>query len=111
MVPKSGHYFVYSQAGFLIRYENGSGNIDNESESLFHKVNRYNMIYPLGKQELLRGTVMQCWVKNKEYGRYTSYVGAALSLNKGDHIYVTVSRVYDLSRDSSHTYFGLFLMF
>ncbi|KAH3804584.1 hypothetical protein DPMN_132871 [Dreissena polymorpha] len=34
------------------------------------------MIYPTGHEELLRSDVTQCWEQKKDYGCYTSYVGA-----------------------------------
>ncbi|XP_052776500.1 uncharacterized protein LOC128214200 isoform X1 [Mya arenaria] len=111
VIPSTGRYFLYSQVGFLIYY-NEDTPIDPEqgSQSLFHFVYRYNHLYA-GKQELLRSDITQCWEKNKDYGRYTSYVGASVLLNKGDKIYVEVSKLELLSRgESSLTYFGLFKM-
>ncbi|KAH3804715.1 hypothetical protein DPMN_133003 [Dreissena polymorpha] len=108
--PESGRYFLYSQVGFLIYY-NPEAQLDPQSPapSLFHSVLRYNFLYPLGDEELLRSDVTRCWKQKKDYGRYTSYVGATVQLNKGDLVYVKVSKIGFLSRDEPClTYFGLF---
>ncbi|KAH3808402.1 tumor necrosis factor ligand superfamily member 10-like [Dreissena polymorpha] len=110
VIPESGRYFLYSQVGFLVYY-NQEAPLDPQSpaQSLFHSVFRYNFIYPLGDEELLRSDVTQCWEQKKDYGRYTSYVGASVQLNKGDLVYVKVSKIGFLSRDEQGlTYFGLF---
>ncbi|KAH3808401.1 tumor necrosis factor ligand superfamily member 10-like [Dreissena polymorpha] len=110
VIAESGRYFLYSQVSFLIYY-NPETPLDPRSpaQSLFHSVFRYNFIYPLGDEELLRSDVTQCWEQKKDYGRYTSYVGASVQLNKGDLIYVKVSKIGFLSRDEPGlTYFGLF---
>lgn len=111
VVPQQGLYFLYSQVAFLMRYSNENISTDITSQSVFQKVYRYSPIYPLGNEELLRGTLTQCWEKTKEYGRYTSYVGASMFLNEGDHIYVRVSRLRALSRDFTQTYFGMFSIY
>lgn len=110
VIPESGRYFLYSQVGFLIYYNSeASLYTQSPSQSLCHSVFRYNMINPLGHEELLRSDVTQCWEQKKEYGRYTSYVGASVQLNKGDLVYVKVSKIEFLSKsDFGVTYFGLF---
>ncbi|XP_053404761.1 uncharacterized protein LOC123555198 isoform X2 [Mercenaria mercenaria] len=108
VVPETGLYFLYSQVGFLVYYDKEQTE-QSASQSLFHVVYRYNAIYPIdGSEELLRSVVTQCWEKQKDYGRYTSYVGAAVKLNKGDQLYVKVSRIQDVNKGASTTYFGLF---
>ncbi|KAH3804624.1 hypothetical protein DPMN_132913 [Dreissena polymorpha] len=67
------------------------------------------MIHPTGHEELLRSDVTQCWEQKKDYGRYTSYVGASVQLNNGDTVYVKVSKIKFLSKsDFGIMYFGLF---
>ena len=108
VVPETGLYFLYSQAGFLVYYD--KGNVSKASQSIFHKVFRYQVIYPEngGSQELLRSEITQCWEPDKQYGRYTSYIGASVHLNKNDQLYVSVSRISQLSSDPKITYFGLY---
>ena len=108
IVPETGLYYLYSQAGFLIYYDNEQAETDS-TQSLFHTIYRYNAIYPIdGNEELMRSVITQCWEKQKDYGRYTSYVGAAVKLHKGDQLYVKVSRIQDVAQDASRTYFGMF---
>lgn len=108
VVSETGNYFLYSQVGFLFFYDTNQV-VDDSKQSVFHIVYRYNAIYPLGgSQELLRSELTQCWEKQKDFGRYTSYVGASVRLNKGDQIYVKVSKIQQLSKTPQMTYFGLF---
>lgn len=109
VVPESGIYFTYSQVGYLSRNVDLNNNL--ASQPLFHRVFRRSPWYPLGNQELLKSTITQSVHKSLPYQRYSSYVGAPLELNKGDQIYVQVSRLQDLARDSDNTYFGLFRIF
>ncbi|KAH3808404.1 uncharacterized protein LOC127836267 [Dreissena polymorpha] len=110
VIPESGRYFLYSQVGLLIYYNPEAPlEFPSPSQSLIHVVYRYNMIYPTSHEELLRSDVTQCWEQKKDYGRYTSYVGASVLLNKGDLVYVKVSKIEFLSKsDFGVTYFGLF---
>jgi len=113
VIPESGRYFLYSQVGFLVYYNGEDTGVHPEegAQSLFHFVYRYNVIYPSPHEKLLRSDITQCWEKRKDYGRYTSYVGASVQLNKGDQIYVKVSKIELLSKgESGLTYFGLFKM-
>ncbi|WAR24801.1 TNFL6-like protein [Mya arenaria] len=108
VIPSTGRYFLYSQVGFLIYYKDGV--TKQEPRSLFHFVYRRNHLYATD-QQLLRSDLTQCWGEDKDYGRYTSYVGASVMLNKGDNIYVKVTQIELLSRgERSLTYFGLFKM-
>ncbi|XP_052776754.1 uncharacterized protein LOC128214370 [Mya arenaria] len=108
VIPSTGRYFLYSQVGFLIYYK---GNVtEQELQPLSHYIYRSNFIYATD-QQLLRSDLTQCWGEDKYYGRYTSYVGASVLLNKEDKIYVEVSQIELLSRgERSLTYFGLFKM-
>ena len=107
MVPETGIYYLYSQVGFLIYYETQEPSPDGQ-QALYHTLNRYNIIYPLGYEVLLKSGVTQCWERQKDYGRYSSYVGAAVQLTKGDQLYVTVSKIHFLSNEGVLTYFGMF---
>ena len=107
-MPETGVYFLYSQVGFVVYYTDNEEPDNHGAQSLFHTVFRYNVIYPK-EQELLRSSFTQCWERQKDYGRYTSYVGASVMLNKGDKIYVKVSKIQFLATNEPETtYFGLF---
>ncbi|KAH3804691.1 hypothetical protein DPMN_132979 [Dreissena polymorpha] len=107
VIPQSGRYFLYSQVGILIYYNPEAPlELQSPSQSLIHAVYRLSMIYPTGHEELLRSDVTQCWEQKKDYGRYTSYVGASVQLNKGDLVYDKVSKIEFLSKsDFGVTYF------
>lgn len=108
IVPETGVYFVYSQAGFLIYYDPGNP-ISAGDQSVFHYIYRYNARLPnSGRQELMRSDIAQCWEQNKSYARYTSYIGAAIRLEKNDEVYVNVSNYESLVGEQSVTFFGMF---
>ena len=108
IVPETGLYFVYSQAAFLIYYDPDKALTDH-NQSIFHHVYRFNKVLPNnGVQELMRSDTSQCWEQNKQYSRYTSYVGAAIKLRKDDELFVKVSNVAALKIEPSLTYFGMF---
>ena len=108
IVPETGVYFVYSQAGFLIYYDPGNP-ISAGDQSVFHYIYRFNARLPnSGRQELMRSDIAQCWEQNKAYARYTSYIGAAIRLEKNDEVYVNVSNYESLVGEQSVTFFGMF---
>lgn len=109
VIPESGRYYVYSQVSFLIHYDIDRNNAQEVTQLLYQSVIRYNAMYPLdGNKEMLRGVTTQCWEKQKKYGKYTTYAGASVMLNKGDQIYVKSSTVNHVFNHDSMTYFGLF---
>lgn len=109
VVPETGIYYLYSQVGFLFYYDNPDDPQANDgTHSIFLTVFRYNVIYPTGNESLLKSGITQCWERQKQYGRYTSYVGGAVKLNKGDQIYVSVTKIRFLLSDPSLTYFGMY---
>ncbi|CAC5420619.1 unnamed protein product [Mytilus coruscus] len=106
-INNSGLYFVYSQIYFS--NINSQSYRQNTSQALYHYVYRYNVIYPNGGSELLLKSVRTlCWVKDKLYTDYTSYTAAAFQLNAGDKLYVMVSDIATLSRESKASFFGIF---
>ena len=108
VVPETGLYFVYSQAGFLIYYDSNKA-VAGRGQSLFHYVYRYNARLPNGgNQELMRSDMSQCWEQSKTYSRYTSYIGAAIKLQQNDELYVKVSNFASLQAEPSLTFFGMF---
>lgn len=108
VVPETGLYFVYSQAGFLIYYD-PKMDVSAHEQSLFHYVYRYNGRLPNGgEQELMRSDMSQCWEQSKTYSRYTSYIGAAIKLQRHDELYVKVSNFASLATEPSLTFFGMF---
>lgn len=109
VISATGVYYVYCQVGYLIHYEDQmDDSVTSGAMSLFLSVMRYNVIYPTGSQTLLQSGVTKCWEKQKDYGRYSNYVGGAVELNKGDQIYATVSNISIVSTAPGLTYFGMF---
>lgn len=110
IVPETGVYFIYSQAGFLIYYDS-THPVSAHEQSVFHYVYRYNARLPNnGVQEMMRSDMSQCWEQNKSFTRYTSYVGSAIKLEKNDELYVEVSNFSSLVIDGSVTFFGMYLI-
>lgn len=108
IVPETGVYFLYSQVGFFVYYNENEETDTSGAQSLYHTVFRYNLMYP-EEEKLLRSSVTQCWERQKDYGRYTSYVGASVKLNQGDKLYVQVSKIqYLAANEPETTYFGLY---
>ncbi|XP_052058772.1 uncharacterized protein LOC127699073 [Mytilus californianus] len=106
-INNSGLYFVYSQIYFS--NINSQSYKQNTSQALYHYVYRYNVIYPNGGSELLLKSVRTlCWAKDKLYTDYTSYTAAAFQLNAGDKLYVMISDIAILSRESKASFFGIF---
>lgn len=108
IVPETGIYYLYNQVGFLV-YNNPEEELDvNGSQTLFHEIYRSSLSYATGREILLKSTSTQCWEKLKDYGRYTSYVGSAVALNRDDALYVTASSIENVAWDEPLSFFGLF---
>nr|AJQ21537.1 TNF ligand-like 3 [Mytilus galloprovincialis] len=106
-INTSGLYFVYSQIYFS--NINSQSYKQNTSQALYHYVYRYNVIYPNGGSELLLKSVRTlCWAKDSLYTDFTSYTAAAFQLNAGDKLYVMVSDIATLSRETKASFFGIF---
>lgn len=107
-INASGLYFLYSQVYFTANFADGRHKA-NESLTIYHYMYRYNIIYPNGGEQLLFKSIKtECWVKTKEYTDFTSYTGGAVFLNAGDEIYIKVSDVSLISRDSKASFIGMF---
>ena len=107
-VNTPGLYFIYSQV-YFVSYQNGAQNNVTSSHALYHFVYRFNVIYPNGGEELILKSVRtKCWSRAKDFDDHTSYTAAAIHLNANDEIYVKVSNVSYVSRDSKATFLGLF---
>jgi len=105
-IATSGLYFVYSQVYFEAVYGNG---YQGTERNVYHYVYRFNHIYPNGgRQLLMKNVVTQCWEPQKAYWDYTSYTGAAIHLNAGDELYVNVTNINLVSRDSKASFLGIF---
>ncbi|XP_064639390.1 uncharacterized protein LOC135494948 [Lineus longissimus] len=115
-VPKNGFYYVYSQIHFIQIFPRVSKYPNSEHRSAYDKTPSVNSLthtikrthhnyYP---EEMLKRRQSQCWVTNKLYSEYTSYMGGIMSLRQGDEIYVEVSNKSMISSQSKMNFFGLF---
>ncbi|KAL3847946.1 hypothetical protein ACJMK2_018835 [Sinanodonta woodiana] len=104
-----GLYYVYSQVSFLEMFGIGSNTAETGSQSLSHYLYRYNIVYPNGGEEtLIQNSITKCWGQNKNFGEYTSYLGAIFQLRQGDELFVKVSNLSLIVRDPKQNYFGVF---
>ncbi|XP_064638624.1 uncharacterized protein LOC135494511 [Lineus longissimus] len=115
-VPKSGFYYVYSQIHFIQIFprvssypnpgEHSAHDRTPNSNSLTHTIMRTHLrYYP---EEMLKRRQSQCWVTNKLYSEYTSYMGGIMNLRQGDEVFVEVSNKSMISNQSKMNFFGLF---
>lgn len=110
VVPSTGLYYVYSQVSFLEMFDDGDmRDLQGSPNSLSHYIYRYNIIYRRGGEEkLIQNSITKCKGQNKQFGEYTSYLGALFHLRKSDEIFVKVSNLTLIVREPKLNYFGLF---
>ncbi|XP_060073892.1 tumor necrosis factor ligand superfamily member 10-like [Ylistrum balloti] len=109
VVPSTGLYYVYSQVSFLELFDDGNSRDQGSPNSLSHYIYRYNIIYPHGGEEkLIQNSITKCIGQNKQFGEYTSYLGALFHLRTSDEIYVKVSNLTLIVREPKLNYFGVF---
>ena len=106
-INSTGLYHIYSQVYFVSVY-NSTGT-SNDPKILHHSIYRYNPTLPNdGTEELAHSAHTECWQSRRKYTDFTSYTGAAIKLLAGDDIYVKVSDISLVARDSKSSFFGLF---
>jgi hypothetical protein len=89
--PEDGLYYVYSHVSFEENFGHGSSGSRSVSNSLSHYLYRYNIIYRNGGEELLiMNSLTKCWDENKQFGEYSSYLGALFKLRRRDELFVKV---------------------
>ena len=90
-------------------FAQGTSRATNSPNSLSHYIYRYNIIYPHGGEErLIQNSLTKCIGENKQFGEYSSYLGALFHLRRGDEIFVKVSNLTLIFREPKLNYFGLF---
>ena len=106
-VNSTGLYYIYSQVYFVSIFRSNGTNAD--PRVLHHSIYRYNPNLPNdGNEELVHSARTECWEERRKYTDYTSYTGAAIKLKAGDDLYVKVSDLSLVKRDSTSSFFGLF---
>ena len=115
VVPLDGLYFIYSQVSFMEALPSSRSTpsdtqfYQTTSPTVSHYLYRYNIIYPDGGEEkLIQNSISKYWGSRQKIGEYTSYLGAAFLLRKGDEIFVKVSNLTMLTYDPKSCFFGLF---
>lgn len=109
VVPEDGLYYVYSHVSFEENFGHGSSGSRSVSNSLSHYLYRYNIIYPNGGEELLiMNSLTKCWDENKQFGEYSSYLGALFKLRRRDELLVKVSNLTTIVTNHKINSFGFF---
>lgn len=114
IIPKTGLYFVYSQASFRVSCEDkASGSV---LAPLSHSVRRYSD--SIGDETSLLSAVRSaCQRPEPEgaphdgHGWYNAiYLGAVFKLNAEDKLWTETSRLSQLETDEGKNFFGVFAL-
>ncbi|KAM9852748.1 tumor necrosis factor b (TNF superfamily, member 2) [Aulostomus maculatus] len=115
IIPKTGLYFVYSQASFRVSCSDG----DNEAmgkiiRPLSHRIWCYSDTVG-SKASLMSAVRSACQQTAQEesvgQGWYnTIYLGAVFQLNKGDKLWTETNQLSELETDEGKTFFGVFAL-
>ncbi|CAG2202206.1 tumor necrosis factor ligand superfamily member 6-like [Mytilus edulis] len=110
VVPEDGLFYVYSHVSFAENFGHSSSlDARSNSNSLSHYLYRYNIIYRNGGEELLlMNSLTKCWDENKQFGEYSSYLGALFKLRRGDELFVKVSNLTIIATNHKINTFGFF---
>ncbi|KAG7276564.1 hypothetical protein CRUP_019614 [Coryphaenoides rupestris] len=106
LVPRSGLYFVYSQASYRISCSEGE---QVRVAPLSHRVWRYSD--SVGERSSLMSAVRSVCQRPAMRGEgwyNTIYLGAAFQLHKGDRLWTETNRPRQLEYEGGKTFFGVF---
>ncbi|CAL8248324.1 unnamed protein product [Lota lota] len=106
LVPRSGLYFVYSQASFRISCDDGD---QAHITPLSHRVWRYSD--SVGDPSTLMSAVRSACQRPALRGEgwyNTIYLGAAFQLQKGDRLWTETNQPHQLEYEGGKTFFGVF---
>lgn len=117
IIPKSGLYFVYSQASFRVSCTDL--NRDTAGKGLMplsHRIWRYSD--SIGSRASLMSAVRSACQKSAHeasnkvgQGWYnTIYLGAVFQLNTGDKLWTETNQLSELETDEGKTFFGVFAL-
>ncbi|KAF7661046.1 hypothetical protein LDENG_00270510 [Lucifuga dentata] len=115
IIPRTGLYFVYSQASFRVSCNDG----DEEKKRLAplsHRIWRYSD--SVGSKASLMSAVrsacqntMQEDIYRVGEGWYNAiYLGAVFQLNKGDKLWTETNQLAELETEEGKTFFGVFAL-
>ncbi|CAL8288767.1 unnamed protein product [Merluccius merluccius] len=106
LVPRSGLYFVYSQASFRISCSDGE---QVRIAPLSHRVWCYSD--SVGGPSSLMSAVRSACQRPALHGEgwyNTIYLGAAFQLHKGDRLWTETNQPHQLEYEGGKTFFGVF---
>lgn len=117
VIPKTGLYFVYSQASF--RVSCGEGDKDAPGKSLMplsHRVWRHSD--SIGGETSLLSAVRSACQNSPLEGGYSEgqglynaiYLGAVFQLKMGDKLWTETNQLSELETDEGKTFFGVFAL-
>ncbi|CAN9514166.1 unnamed protein product [Ophioblennius macclurei] len=111
LVPKTGLYFVYSQASFRVPCsEDGGG--ESAPTPLSHRIWRYSDSVG-GKASLMSAVRSACQNDGGGDGRgwYNAvYLGAVFQLQRDDRLWTETNPLARLETDEGKTFFGVFAL-
>ncbi|KAM3872906.1 tumor necrosis factor b (TNF superfamily, member 2) [Diretmus argenteus] len=117
IIPRTGLYFVYSQASFRVSCNDGDGESTGKRIApLSHRIWRYSDSIG-GKASLMSAVRSACQRAAHEdsyregEGWYNAiYLGAVFQLNRGDTLWTETNQLAELESDGSKTFFGVFAL-
>lgn len=116
VIPKSGLYFVYSQASFSVSCS-GSHSSNDELTPLSHRIWRHADSMG-GTVPLMRGERSACQSAGGAEGSglagqnwyNTIYLGAVFKLKKNDRLWTETSPMSKVEMEEGKTFFGVFAL-
>lgn len=116
IIPKTGLYFVYSQASFRVSCSDLRDEGRKGLGPLSHRIWRYSD--SIGSRASLMSAVRSACQKSVHEASYrdgqgwynTIYLGAVFKLNTGDTLWTETNRLSELETEEGKTFFGVFAL-
>ncbi|XP_054477271.1 tumor necrosis factor b (TNF superfamily, member 2) [Anoplopoma fimbria] len=117
VIPKTGLYFVYSQASFRVSCSDGDEEGAGKRHTpLSHRIWRYSD--SLGRSASLMNAVRSACQNTAQEGSYRDgqgwynaiYLGAVFQLNRGDRLWTETNQLSELETEDGKTFFGVFAL-
>uniref|UniRef100_A0A674N6N9 Lymphotoxin-alpha n=1 Tax=Takifugu rubripes TaxID=31033 RepID=A0A674N6N9_TAKRU len=117
IIPKTGLYFVYSQASFRVTCGEGDKHSPGKSHiPLSHRVWRYSD--SIGTETTLLNAVRSACQNSALEGGYSEgqscynaiYLGAVFQLKMGDKLRTETNQLSELETEEGKTFFGVFAL-
>ncbi|KAJ3598171.1 hypothetical protein NHX12_001684 [Muraenolepis orangiensis] len=108
LVPRSGLYFVYSQASFRVSCGGGDEQAPHVAP-LSHRVWSYSDSVggPSSLMSAVRSACQRPALRSEGWYN-TIYLGAAFQLHKGDRLWTETNQPHQLEYEGGKTFFGVF---